>query len=47
MASLPFTYVDWKTMELMSEGKFDIDELTFDQIKKLCLNIVPGIKTFP
>jgi hypothetical protein len=47
MASLPFTFVDWKTMELMKEGKFDIDELNFKQIQKLCLNIVPGLQTFP
>jgi hypothetical protein len=29
LASLPFTFVDWKTAELCRDGKFDIKELTF------------------
>ena len=47
VASIPFTYVDWKTMELTRDGQFEISELTWLQIQKLCLNIVPGLQTFP
>lgn len=30
MASLPFTYVDWKTSEMISQNKFEYEELSFD-----------------
>ena len=47
VASMPFSFVDWKTMELIKEGSFDFDELAFLQVQTLCLNICPGLQTFP
>jgi len=47
LASLPFTYVDWKTAEMLRNGNFKFEELSDDQIQKLCLNICPGLMTFP
>lgn len=43
VASHPFSYVDWKTMEQVRDGQFFMDELQLDQIDKLCLNICPNI----
>jgi hypothetical protein len=32
---------------MLRDGKFDYDELSYQQICKLCLNICPGLATFP